>query len=696
MHTKEKPRRATGATEKSAAGHGRSIGHQHEPVKRISSVRQALEAWEEASRLFTAKLTQRPEQAAETGIEPEYIAASYRDIGRLLLEAGSLDGTGEALVQADGSLTATYARLRRVVSDELGPVRLSKLAEELRSAHKEYVMAQAFEGRDPESMLQALSLPDHGDGQKDGWSLARELFPRGPAPWHLFPDQVADSMQQLARACATTSTSLVGASLAVLASAVGRKIVVSPKTSWREPLVLWVADIRESGAGKTHTTRALVTPFYERQKRSHEQYEREVQEYEALPPKERRAAPKPLRPRGYFATDVTLEGLRAELADHPTGGIVVLLDELSSFVSGQNQYKGGKGSDRETWLCLHDGKPGRPLRAGGAVFVSGVCVQLVGGIQPEIFREAFGGKSGAKFQEDGTIFRFLPVFESCTFIELTRETWMDENRDNWSRVIGAALEWADVQDQTSTLLLEDDAFEVFRTWSNELVSRMPDLPSAIRGFIPKAKGHALRLAGLLWILETISDGHSPQSYSLGVQDIRRGIELAEWFLSNAVDAVHYLTKPGATAKTPDVSTKAVTLARTLEEVEDQAENGRVGIGWLKEQYNCRADQHDTFTTPHAFGAYVRSLGLKISNGLHDFQGRRRVKCLCVDEKTKSFRKSCLHSLHSLQTAQPCGLSDGDNLSPKSPKSPSGREAVVQEVMQQLNAEGVVEVGGFRE
>lgn len=128
-----------------------------------------------------------------------------------------------------------------------------------------------------------------------------------------------------------------------------------------------------------------------------------------MSPKEQKSSPRPQRPRGYFVTELTIEALRDELTEHPTGGLLVLLDELSTFVSGQNQYKsGGKGTDREAWLCLHDGNPARIIRAGKSVFIAGSRIQLCGGIQPEIFRSAFSGDAGGSFNMTARFIVSLP------------------------------------------------------------------------------------------------------------------------------------------------------------------------------------------------------------------------------------------------------------------------------------------------
>ena len=190
------------------------------------------------------------------------------------------------------------------------------------------------------------------------WEFARELFPRVPFPWNALPPGVSDSLQQLARSCATSATSLPGALFAIIGSLIGRKASTSPKLSWVEPTIVWVADIRPSGAGKTPGPRLLMAPLYEEQAREHERYRMDMEVWNTLTRKEKAQAQPPPKARGYFLTDTTLEALRDDVQEHPTGGIVLVLDELSAFISGQNEYK-TSGSDREAWLKLHDGNPAR-------------------------------------------------------------------------------------------------------------------------------------------------------------------------------------------------------------------------------------------------------------------------------------------------------------------------------------------------
>ncbi len=118
----------------------------------------------------------------------------------------------------------------------------------------------------------------HGD-PKD-WDVAAELFPRTPFPWHVLPPAIAESLQQLARACASSSDHLPGIAGAILASILGRGLSISPKLGWNEPLILWLADNRPSGEGKTPTARMLMEVIHHAQHAEHQRYKNELAAYE--------------------------------------------------------------------------------------------------------------------------------------------------------------------------------------------------------------------------------------------------------------------------------------------------------------------------------------------------------------------------------------------------------------------------------
>lgn len=513
---------------------------------------------------------------------------------------------------------------------------------------------------------------EHGDGFEE----AVKRFPQTEFPWHVLPEALADSLLSLARSCATSPSPLPGFALAVLSSCVGSTVSVSPKSSWSEPLIFWCGDIRPSGTGKGPQQHALCAPLYRAQADADREYEREMQEWRALKPKER--GPEPERARGFFISDLTLEGLREDHSGH--GGRLVVLDELSSFISSQGQYKKSGGNDRESWLALFDGKPARIARAGKNISIRGTRVSIVGGIQHEVFRRVFGGEDGL-FLADGTIFRFLPTFEGGGYRPLTAESWEEEHERRWSRTVENALEWADqahAAGETRTLLLNEEAQARFLEWRNGVYQDADELPDPARGFIPKSASYALRLSGALHLLHRFGAGEDPGKL-LTAAELERGIEAAEFYLGHCLAALRSLVgEEGRPAV--EVTEQVSLLARALGELRTAVEAGKLAVGAIHEAFNALAPSNQALKNARRTGALLRRCGLTLLDGKYSAQGRRSVKCMAWNENTEAFLRR-VNGKGETVTA-PCGeVQEGDRTPEPPPiESAAKEDADLREVV----------------
>ena len=348
---------------------------------------------------------------------------------------------GKDVVLLPDSDEVGFEHVQKIAASLNGVARSIKVLELPGLKEKQDVSDWIQAGGTKEELEKMIAECPPWEPEEDPEETAKRLFPRGPYPWEVLPPAIAMSLKQLARSCASSPTSLPGAAVSIFASVIGSTVSVSPKRSWTEPLIFWIGDVRFSGEGKTPAGRKLCRVLYEAQSVSDKEYKTAMEEWESEPKKDR--GPPPARPRGYFATDLTLEGLREDHSGH--GGKVCVLDELSAFLSSQNQYK-QKGSDRESWLCLHDGNPARIVRAGKSLTLNGSRISIFGGIQPGVWRKAFLGDDGL-FLVDGTIYRFAPTYEGSGFYPLTSEAWSDENQGSWENLLRDAMKWSDSQQE---------------------------------------------------------------------------------------------------------------------------------------------------------------------------------------------------------------------------------------------------------
>ena len=465
------------------------------------------------------------------------------------------------------------------------------------------------------------------ENEPDPWAFVKRQYPWGPFPWEVLPYALAKSLQQLAKACATSPNCLPGAAIAIFASTIGSTVDVSPKKSWREPLIFWGADIRTPGAGKSPPLRLLMHVLYEAQGKANESYQLQLKDWEMQPSRDRGDPPPP--PRGYYATDLTLEGLRMDHSGH--GGKICLLDELSSFFSGQNQYK-KKGSDRETWLMLFDGAPARIVRAKGSVTLTGARISLYGGIQPEIWKKCFSYENGL-YLVDGTIYRFLVTFLGDSYYQLGKEDWADEHRQVWESLLQSSLSWADqhVRD-CRHLILTPEAQAYFFDWVNKIKQEKNLFPPLIQAYVSKLVGYVLRFAGVFYLIERFLNNEEI-GYIIDIEEIKKGIKAVKFYFGHAIYAINSIV--GRTLPPIEKTDQITHLAEILFSLEKEVNpQKRLAIGYIQEKFN--ENYSNPINTPQLMGVFLRRCGLKTVKKLDNANGYKRVKTLQWDEKVDKF------------------------------------------------------------
>ncbi|MCF8110890.1 MAG: DUF3987 domain-containing protein [Desulfobacteraceae bacterium] len=405
--------------------------------------------------------------------------------------------------------------------------------------HQQHGLEAVREGieqaAEPEESPAADQGSKESEAEKKAWAYARQLIPRTPYPWEILPEEITESLKKLARACATKAAPLPGFACAMIGAAVGRKVNISPKLAWDEPIIIWPIDVKSTGEGKTAPMRAMAGVFFQEQRKAQEIADQEHAEWETTPKKDRGEPPP--RARGYYVTDLTLEGLRNELENHPTGGIIAILNEASALINTQNQYK-QKGTDRESMLKLHDGDDVRVVRAKQSLLIKNARFQAVGGIQPAIFKRVFGGNEG-QYLADGTVYRCLFTYDPAGHHPLTLESWDNAHRQAWENALKNAMQWADNAEQPHTIRLNREAQDLFLNWRNGIDREKMNLPPEIRGFLPKAYGHALRLAAAIDLIHQFNAGDHPRQL-LDKPGMERGIKAAMFYLGQAIDIIRLI------------------------------------------------------------------------------------------------------------------------------------------------------------
>lgn len=204
--------------------------------------------------------------------------------------------------------------------------------------------------------------------------------------------------------------------------------------------------------------------------------------------------------RRLLVNDATTEALMTLLAE-PTqlnSGIGVYRDELSGLVGSMDQYRGGKGADRQMYLEFYHGGPQRKDRVskGASVAVKCSAVSIVGGMQPDALR-----KICQKGIDDGWMQRWLyAVLPQGAYSKIVFDHEVEATPHD-------ARRW--MQDRMRELLRQDvKTYSLSAGAGGELNAIrakyhvMVERPETIRSWYAKLAEHWLRVALIFHCIET--------------------------------------------------------------------------------------------------------------------------------------------------------------------------------------------------
>lgn len=211
--------------------------------------------------------------------------------------------------------------------------------------------------------------------------------------------------------------------IAVCAGATTDEIRLQVKAAsdrWQEPARVWMMIVGDSGltmksptmdaaishawkierelrvnGGQALKDHAVELQIFEAQKA--EYVKKRAKNESATMPQE---PPPPVSER-LIIGNATLEAISDVLLQQGAKGALVVADELLGFVAGANQYKGGKGSDRQDMLELFNGGPRAIDRKGRAVLIKNWGASVMGGTQPDAI-----ARIGSNLEADGLLQRF--------------------------------------------------------------------------------------------------------------------------------------------------------------------------------------------------------------------------------------------------------------------------------------------------
>jgi hypothetical protein len=352
-------------------------------------------------------------------------------------------------------------------------------------------------------------------------------------PVHVLPRRVRYFVLEASNALDVDPALIAGPCLATLAGCIGNRRRIVLKPGWSEPCVLWVAVVMPSGSKKTPASNLVLEHLHkleadeiEEEKVRRAEYEEQMQEWKAASKDDERgeAPEKPEPARRLLVSDITTEGLLFVHANAPLG-LLLYRDELGGWLKGFDQYKSGKGSDAQTWTEMYQGNPCLIDRKGsGTLSVPRAAVSIVGGIQPELLRNALCGEH--LFNGVASRVLFIAVPERPK--KWNEETISDDSRKAWNSLLDEVLELRPNEDRAPVdLPMAAEAKSAWVTYVNEHGQREAKEDEPLKAAMSKLEGATARFAMVMQLAE------DPQSVAVDVEAMKAGIAISNWFEGQA-------------------------------------------------------------------------------------------------------------------------------------------------------------------
>jgi hypothetical protein len=334
--------------------------------------------------------------------------------------------------------------------------------------------------------------------------------------------------------------------------------------------------IAESAQMKTPVLNAIITdPLAAMRTRCKDKFEAEKKAYtEELErwrnSKDENKGPMPDAPVEKFAyiTKATWEGIAGMVGRSPSQGILWLCDELAGFFSSQNQYRGGKGSDKEDLLEAWSGNGAVIARAAGTtVNVGAVSLSLYGNIQPKILAPLLGDGS----DDNGTFARFDFVQQPPALTQIT----LGLPSIDITPMLQALYEKMDAN-PVMEFDLEEDAKKLFVDYYNRCQRLKFDHPKqGMRAMLGKAAEKVGRVATILHCIHAAHLGLEV-SRKIPVQQVAAAIKWVEYTTQQALSINLEVSSPDALESN---LVKIISLAKD--------KGGTVSVREISKSFNAK-------------------------------------------------------------------------------------------------------------
>ncbi|MGA7933890.1 MAG: DUF3987 domain-containing protein, partial [Kovacikia sp.] len=310
---------------------------------------------------------------------------------------------------------------------------------------------------------------------------------------------------------------------------VGTELEIDAGMGFYVPPILFTGLVAPSGSKKSPIQRQILGALSRLQAEADQDYEYEaaayevdLREWEQSKGEDKGVRRKKPVPREYHTSDATREAIARIQSQQPERGILVTPDELAGLFKGQNQYRNGRGNDKESLLTAFDGSGLKVDRASGIrISLPRTSLSITGTIQPDILREMMGDFSDASGQWARFLWCLLPLKPAPFPRQTVRYDISERLHGVYQRLEGFT---------PRCYRLTPEAKTVFADWYDQLDQRrVTETHQGLQAVYSKMQGYTGRLALMLHCLNAAVDGCLPAE-TVSAQTMKAAIKLARWFI----------------------------------------------------------------------------------------------------------------------------------------------------------------------
>lgn len=234
-----------------------------------------------------------------------------------------------------------------------------------------------------------------GAPEDDPLGINEDLEEERNYPTDVYPDHMQDLFKAKSALCKNGNVAYMAHnSMAVFAGLIGSSADLYVFSGYIEHSILWCGKFAPTGSKKTAFFNEYVNPakiiendLVEENKKEMGKYMQALEEYKEN--KKQGFAPQIPIPKSFYETRFTLEYIFKALNENPKG-LLVARDELIGWITEMDAHRNKPNQDITSWLDFFGGDlTTRGTIKHGKVSVARPRISICGGIQPQLFQEAF-------------------------------------------------------------------------------------------------------------------------------------------------------------------------------------------------------------------------------------------------------------------------------------------------------------------